>query len=54
MSKTVAQAQKEYRDRRKARMDRMRSALEGIVAKLDGNDKPLAVAVREIALGGLK
>jgi len=54
MSKTVAQAQREYRERYRARHERMKLALGSIIAKLDGNDKPLAVAVRALAEDGLK
>ncbi len=54
MSKTIAQAQKEYRERRAARIARMKSALDRIIARLDGNDKPLAVELRAIALEGLE
>ncbi len=53
MSKTVAQAQREYRERRAARIERMRSALYRIIARLDGNDKPLAVELRTMAEEGL-
>ncbi len=53
MSKTVAQAQKEYRDRYRARHELMKLALVHIVALLAGNDKPLAVKVRAMAEEGL-
>ena len=54
MSKTVAQAQKEYRERRARRIERMTDALNLIIAKLDGNDKALAVELRAIAGEGLE
>lgn len=51
---TNAEHQRAYRERRQQRFERMSSSLSAILAKLDGNDKPLAVEIRKIAEEGLK
>jgi CelD/BcsL family acetyltransferase involved in cellulose biosynthesis len=54
MPLTNAQKQAAHRVRRDAKMARMQTALESIVARLDGNTKPLAVEVHQIATEGLQ
>lgn len=53
MSKTVAQAQQEYRERRAARMVRMTLALQSIAELVDGKTGPVAVEVYRLAREGL-
>lgn len=51
--KSAAQFQKEYRQRQAERHERMRAALRGVIDRLEGNDKALAVELRAIAEEGL-
>lgn len=53
MSKTVAQAQKEYRERYRARHERMKLTLRRIIERIGSNDKPLAAELRAMAEWGL-
>ncbi len=48
-----AQRQKRYRENRTKRDQRRQDALQAILAKLEGNDKPLAVELRALAQQGL-
>ena len=54
MPLTNAQKQAAHRARRDAKLARMQTALEAIAARLDGNTKPLAVEVHQIATEGLQ
>jgi len=38
-----------YRDREKAKRERMVAALQSIITELSGNEKPMAVRIRAIA-----
>lgn len=53
MALTTAERQERFRKGQAVRIERMRSALEAIVLKLDGNEKPLAVELRALAEAGL-
>lgn len=53
MAKTLSERQRDYRQRKAAEPARMRDALERIIARLEGNEKPLAVEIRQIAREGL-
>lgn len=48
-----ARRQKRYRYRKALRAEMLRLALEMILIKLEGNDKPLAVELRALAEHGL-
>lgn len=50
---TEADRQREFRNRRAKRISLMTGALSAILAKLEGNDKPLAVELRALAEHGL-
>lgn len=57
MGKTATDRQREHRQRiahQLERATRMESALKAIEAKLDGTEKPAALAILEIAQEGLK
>lgn len=49
-----AKVQRAYRERQARRTESMRAALQEIIASLDGNEKSLAVKLREIAERGLR
>lgn len=53
MAKTPAERQRDARDRRAERFNRMEVALTDILERLKGNGKALAVELREIAERGL-
>jgi hypothetical protein len=53
MAKTAAERQAEARRTRHERFERRTAALHAILAKLKGNDKPLAVELRALAEDGL-
>lgn len=48
-----AEHQAAYRKRRTQERERMKGALETIDTRLEGNEKPLAVEIREVAREGL-
>ncbi len=53
---TNAERQAAYKARVRAKVDsadRMKVALDGIIVALNGNDKPMAVKIRILALEGL-
>ncbi len=53
MRLTNAELQARYRARQTGKSKAMASSLQRIVDRLDGNDKPLAVELRAMALDGL-
>lgn len=50
---TEAERQKQYRERRALRQDRMRSALKNIIITLGTRDTPMANDLRQLAEQGL-
>jgi hypothetical protein len=53
MALSNTERQKAFQVRRSTMIENMRDALNRIIVRLDGNDKPLAVELREIAKSGL-
>lgn len=54
MTKPNSEYQKDHRRRRAIQRQRMIDGLKTIVTELDGNDKPTAVRIRQIAIDALK
>lgn len=51
--KTAATRQREWRERQAERVLRLEAGYREVLGLLDGNDKPLAVRLREIAHNAL-
>lgn len=53
-SKTVADAQREYRQRRTERYHRMQAALVAIMCEVEDRDSPVALRIKAMVEKGLR